>query len=161
MVKTFGWVPRPCVSAGGAFGSTMLLHPHRTHGQGWASGSQDLRKPAAAPGVPGAGTFGAVLSFWFTSRGGKGSSRMFCLANAGLLGGFCEYHAATTGSTLIVRMVKAFGWVPRPAGLTQTGCSPGVPVAGTFGAVLTRLLTYVMSGCLLKSSVYMGNGWPG
>ena len=146
MVKTFGWVLRPCGSAGGAFGSTMLLHPHRTHGQGFWMGLPARRTYANRPPrrryawsrlLDGSADPSKSLDHAYDEGTTRSSSMVLTACFAWQMrvcwGGFCEYHAATTGSTLIVRMVKAFGWVHRTAGLTKKG-------GGTFGAVLTRLL---------------------
>ena len=59
---------------------------------------QDVRKPGAA------GTVGAVLSFWFTSRGGKGSSGTSCLAKATHFNGGdagIDHHCAPGSDSMV------------------------------------------------------------
>ena len=65
------------------------------------SGSRDLR---LGPGVPVAGTFGAVLSFWFTSKADKGSRDTFCLTKATHFNGGdagVDHHCAPGSDSMV------------------------------------------------------------
>ena len=90
-----------------------------------ASGSQDLRKPAAAPGVPGAGAFGAVLSFWL---GGKGSRGTFCLAKATHFNGGdagVDHHCAPGSDSMVGFSAISDYWAdqePRGANPNPQSC---------------------------------------
>ena len=132
MVKTFGWVLRPCGSAGGAFGSTMLLHPHRTHGQGFWMGLPARRTYANRP--PRSRYVWSSAKSLVHKQGRQGVQSHVLLGKCG------SAEGAFVSTMLLLRVVpSSYAWSrlldgsPDPQDLRK-------PVAGTFGAVLTRLL---------------------